>query len=55
MHRTIGKFTYNDESHYAVGVVGLEDVDCDTIDLTYVSFKMRNRHSVFSFACRVRR
>ena len=34
--RTTGKFTYQLESSYSVGTVGYEDVDCDTIDHTYV-------------------
>lgn len=35
-HRTFGKFTYQLESSYSIGTVGYEDVDCDTIDHTYV-------------------
>ncbi|KAG5887205.1 hypothetical protein JTB14_016690 [Gonioctena quinquepunctata] len=35
-HRSLGKFTYNDEGSYSVGTVGYTDVDCNCIDLTYV-------------------
>merc|ERR1711971_297009 len=35
-HRTTGKFTYQSESSYSVGTVGYEDVDCDSIDHTYI-------------------
>ena len=34
--RTTGKFTYQLESSYSVGTVGYEDVDCDSIDHTYI-------------------
>ena len=36
--RTTGKFTYQLESSYSVGTVGYEDVDCDTIDHTYIRY-----------------
>ncbi|XP_014679019.1 PREDICTED: autophagy-related protein 101-like [Priapulus caudatus] len=35
-HRTLGKFHYKQEGSYSVGTVGMEDVDCDFIDLTYM-------------------
>lgn len=31
------QFRYKAEGSYSVGVVGTEDVDCDYVDLTYVS------------------
>ena len=37
-HRTTGKFTYQLESSYSVGTVGYEDIDCDTIDHTYIRY-----------------
>lgn len=35
-HRTTGKFTYQREGSYTIGTIGPADVDCQTIDLTYV-------------------
>lgn len=35
-HRSLGKFTYTDDTSYSVGTVGHMDVDCDFIDFTYV-------------------
>jgi len=36
-HRTLGKFHYKQEGNYCVGTVGYQDVDCEFVDLTYVS------------------
>uniref|UniRef100_A0A8C4WWM9 Autophagy-related protein 101 n=1 Tax=Eptatretus burgeri TaxID=7764 RepID=A0A8C4WWM9_EPTBU len=36
LHRTTGKFHYKREGTYSVGTVGVQDVDCDSMDLTYV-------------------
>lgn len=36
-HRTLGKFTFEEDGSYSVGSVGYHDVDCDFIDVTYVS------------------
>lgn len=36
-HRTLGKFHYRQEGKYSIGTIGYEDIDCDFIDLTYVS------------------
>lgn len=36
LHRTLGKFTFNEDGSYSVGTVGIQDVDCDFIDVTYV-------------------
>lgn len=38
-HRTLGKFHYRQEGKYSIGTIGYEDIDCDFIDLTYVSRK----------------
>jgi len=35
-HRTLGKFSYQFESSYSIGTVGYQDVDCNSIDHTYV-------------------
>jgi len=35
-HRTVGKYSYQNDLSYVQGVVGFEDVDCDFIDFTYV-------------------
>lgn len=35
-HRTLGKFHYKQEGSYSVGAIGMVDVDCDFIDVTYV-------------------
>jgi len=35
-HRTLGKFTFEENGSYSVGSVGYQDVDCDFIDITYV-------------------
>lgn len=31
------KFHYKQEGTYSIGTVGVEDVDCDFVDFTYVS------------------
>lgn len=31
------QFTYKQEAKYSIGTLGFVDVDCDFIDLTYVS------------------
>ncbi|XP_048756909.1 autophagy-related protein 101-like isoform X2 [Ostrea edulis] len=36
LHRTVGKFHYKQEGTYSTGTVGVEDVDCDFVDFTYV-------------------
>lgn len=35
-HRTTGKFTYQQEGSYTIGTLGSADVDCQTVDVTYV-------------------
>jgi len=35
-HRTLGKFSYQAESSYSIGTIGYQDVDCHTIDHTYI-------------------
>ncbi|CAJ0959089.1 unnamed protein product, partial [Mesorhabditis belari] len=36
LHRSVGKFTYKEENNYTLGSLGVGEVDCQTIDLTYV-------------------
>ncbi|XP_064602813.1 autophagy-related protein 101-like [Liolophura sinensis] len=36
LHRTHGKFQYKQEGSYSIGTIGLQDVDCDFVDFTYV-------------------
>lgn len=36
LQRTVGKFHYKQEGTYSIGTVGVEDVDCDFVDFTYV-------------------
>uniref|UniRef100_A0AC35U5W9 Autophagy-related protein 101 n=1 Tax=Rhabditophanes sp. KR3021 TaxID=114890 RepID=A0AC35U5W9_9BILA len=36
LHRVLGKFNYDNEIKYTLGSVGVQEVDCKTIDLTYV-------------------
>jgi len=36
LHRSLGKFRYTADNNYTLGSVGLEEVNCDNIDLTYV-------------------
>ena len=40
-HRTMGKFTYQQEGSYTIGTIGSLDVDCETMDLTYVRCNSR--------------
>ncbi len=36
LHRSTGKFHYKKEGTYSIGTVGIQDVDCDFIDFTFV-------------------
>ncbi|KAL1791423.1 autophagy-related protein 101 [Sigmodon hispidus] len=36
LHRSMGKFHYKKEGTYSIGTVGIQDVDYDFIDFTYV-------------------
>uniref|UniRef100_A0A0N5C9T2 Autophagy-related protein 101 n=1 Tax=Strongyloides papillosus TaxID=174720 RepID=A0A0N5C9T2_STREA len=36
LHRTLGKCKYDDGNKYTLGTLGLEEVDCSSIELTYV-------------------
>lgn len=36
LHRSVGKFTYKEENNFTLGSLGIGEVDCETIDLTYV-------------------
>lgn len=58
-HRSLGKFTYNTDSSYAVGTVGYADVDCDFIDLTYVccssaDLDQKLKHEISTFSAQLR-
>ena len=33
----IFQFQYKNETNFSLGSIGIEEVDCDTIDLSYVS------------------
>nr|XP_033791844.1 autophagy-related protein 101-like isoform X1 [Geotrypetes seraphini]XP_033791848.1 autophagy-related protein 101-like [Geotrypetes seraphini] len=35
-HRSTGKFHYKKEGTYSIGTVGMQDIDCDFIEFTYV-------------------
>ncbi|KAF6032594.1 hypothetical protein EB796_009195 [Bugula neritina] len=35
-HRSTGKYTFKSEGRYSIGAIGMEDVDCDRINMTYV-------------------
>ncbi|XP_065896683.1 autophagy-related protein 101-like [Dysidea avara] len=35
-HRSTGKFTYQHGNTFSVGSIGMEDVDCSTVDFTYI-------------------
>ncbi|KAI6239631.1 hypothetical protein M3Y99_00554200 [Aphelenchoides fujianensis] len=36
LHRTTGKFQYSTDKNYQIGSIGLQEVDCEEIDLAYV-------------------
>uniref|UniRef100_A0A0K0EM99 Autophagy-related protein 101 n=1 Tax=Strongyloides stercoralis TaxID=6248 RepID=A0A0K0EM99_STRER len=36
LHRTLGKCKYDDGNKYTLGTLGLEEVDCSSIELTFV-------------------
>lgn len=36
LYRSTGKFYYKKEGIYFIGIVGIQDVDCDFIDFIYV-------------------
>uniref|UniRef100_A0A915EBR8 Autophagy-related protein 101 n=1 Tax=Ditylenchus dipsaci TaxID=166011 RepID=A0A915EBR8_9BILA len=36
LHRSVGKFKYTSDVNYTLGSIGVEEIDCDEIDLTYV-------------------
>ncbi|KAI1728015.1 hypothetical protein DdX_00165 [Ditylenchus destructor] len=36
LHRSVGKFKYSSDVNYTLGSIGIEEIDCDQIDLTYV-------------------
>lgn len=55
LHRSLGKFCFNPDGSYTMGTVGMQDVDCDFIDFTYICCsspnldrKLRNDISEFS-------
>uniref|UniRef100_A0A0N4VST6 Autophagy-related protein 101 n=1 Tax=Haemonchus placei TaxID=6290 RepID=A0A0N4VST6_HAEPC len=36
-HRSVAKFQYKGDSNYSLGSLGIKEVECENIDLTYVS------------------
>ncbi|KAK6039487.1 hypothetical protein COOONC_23008 [Cooperia oncophora] len=36
-HRSVAKFQYKGDSNYSLGSLGVKEVECENIDLTYVS------------------
>ncbi|CCD74140.1 Autophagy-related protein 101 [Caenorhabditis elegans] len=36
LHRTLGRFQYNDEKTFSMGSIGIKEVSCEQIDMTYV-------------------
>jgi len=36
LHRTLGKIRHQSESNYKLGSIGTREVDCESLDLTYV-------------------
>ncbi|PIC37408.1 hypothetical protein L5515_012738 [Caenorhabditis briggsae] len=36
LHRTLGRFQYNDEKTFSIGSIGIQEVNCEQIDMTYV-------------------
>jgi len=36
LHRSFGKFNYTSDSNYNLGSIGVEEFDCEHIDLTYI-------------------
>ncbi|VDM64263.1 unnamed protein product, partial [Angiostrongylus costaricensis] len=36
-HRSVAKFQYKDDSNYSLGSLGTKEVECENIDLSYVS------------------
>ncbi|CAD5227026.1 unnamed protein product [Bursaphelenchus xylophilus] len=36
LHRTTGKFHYSTDVNYKIGCIGLQEIQCEEIDLTYV-------------------
>jgi len=45
LHRSVGKFKYTSDVNYTLGSVGLEEIDCDQIDLTYVRVNSPELHT----------
>ncbi|PIC37409.1 hypothetical protein B9Z55_016047 [Caenorhabditis nigoni] len=35
LHRTLGRFQYNDEKTFSIGSIGIQEVNCEQIDMTY--------------------
>uniref|UniRef100_A0A0N4ZC73 Autophagy-related protein 101 n=1 Tax=Parastrongyloides trichosuri TaxID=131310 RepID=A0A0N4ZC73_PARTI len=48
LHRTLGKCKYDDGNKYTLGTLGLEEVDCTTIELTYVQLNSPDLQNVVS-------
>lgn len=48
LHRSSGKFSYQQEGAYTVGAIGTEDVQCDFMDFTYVRMTSDSLNKVIS-------
>ncbi|XP_039255518.1 autophagy-related protein 101-like [Styela clava] len=48
LHRSTGKFSYKREGTYSVGTIGMEDINCDFIDFTYVRVSSETLANVVS-------
>uniref|UniRef100_A0A1I7USS0 Autophagy-related protein 101 n=1 Tax=Caenorhabditis tropicalis TaxID=1561998 RepID=A0A1I7USS0_9PELO len=35
LHRTLGRFQYNGEKTFSIGSIGIKEVNCEQIDMTY--------------------
>lgn len=36
MHRTLAKFQYQSDTNFTLGSIGMKEVDCESIDLSYI-------------------
>nr|XP_033791843.1 autophagy-related protein 101-like isoform X2 [Geotrypetes seraphini] len=50
VHRSTGKFHYKNEGTYSIGTVGMQDIDCDFIKLTYVRVSSEELDQIFKKA-----
>lgn len=48
LHRSSGKFSYKQEGSYTEGTIGIEDIQCDFVDFTYVRMTSDSLNKVIS-------